>query len=130
MSAPLRAAAVVGLALAAATMAGCMPSSAAYPYSRDVVWQAAVAESIVWRPYPIEEDKHRVTSEKVGLAGEEMHYELEVKTDANPFARRPSTRVFVSMVQKKPKRRQFREQEQAFLQKLRATLDAQQRGAR
>lgn len=106
------------LALAAAAMGGC-ETSAAFPFDRDTVWRAAVGESIVWRPDLIDDVIYRVTATKVNLARtEELKYELEVISDPNPFARRPSTRVYVSMRQTKPRRIRFTQQEKEFLEKV------------
>ena len=109
--------------LAAALLGGCA-SSAAYPFDKDIVWSAAVAEATVWGPTLIDEDHLLVRSEKTDLIGTEILYELKVRTDYNPFARRPSARVHVSMLQTKPKRKRFASAEGRFLDKLGSTLQA------
>ena len=87
-----RAAAAWAVALATAALAGCS-SSATYPYERDFVWTLAVAEATVWRPTLIDEEQHRIVSEKTNLAGAELTCKLQLQPDLNPFARRPSTRA-------------------------------------
>jgi hypothetical protein len=118
-----RAEAAWAVALATAALAGCS-SSATYPYERDFVWTLAVAEATVWRPTLIDERRHLIISEKTNLAGAELAYKLQLQPDLNPFARRPSTRAVVSIVQTKPSRRRFVEDERRFLSKLRIALDA------
>lgn len=119
----VRAAAAWAVALATVALAGCS-SSATYPYEREFVWTLAVAEAMVWRPTLIDDEQHRIVSEKTNLAGTELIYKLQLQPDLNPFARRPSTRAVVSVVQTKPSRKRFVEYERRFLAKLRASLEA------
>lgn len=107
--------AVVGLAIT-----GC-ETSAAFPFDYDIVWRAAVGEAIVWHPDLIDDVQrpYRVSCTRANLAGtEEVKYELEVARDPNPFARRPSTRVYVHIRQTKPTRRRFTQMEREFLEKI------------
>ena len=110
-------------ALAAAS-AGCIHRSASFPYTREHVWQAALAEAMVWRPNRIDETRFVISSTKADLAGGEVAYELKLTRDPNPFARRPSTRAWVRMVQTRPVRRRFAQAEIDVLRKLRANSDA------
>ena len=112
--------AVVGLAIT-----GC-ETSAAFPFNYDTVWQAAVGESIVWRPDLIDDQKrpYRVLCTRSSLSGTELKYELEVTRDLNPFARRPSTRVCVSIRQTKPTRIRFTQMEKEFLERIADRLTA------
>ena len=110
--------------LQAGLLAGCTESSASYPYDKDTVWNAAIAEAAVWGPTLIDEDDLLIRSEKTNLAGTEILYELKVRTDYNPFARRPSTRVHLRMGQTQPKRMRFEPMERRFLVKLGDTLQA------
>ncbi len=108
------------LVVAGLAITGC-GTSAAFPFNYDTVWNAAVGESIVWRPDLIDDQQrpYRVSATKTDLAtGTELKYELEVANDLNPFARRPSTRVYVSMRQTKPRRVRFTQMEKEFLGKI------------
>ena len=110
--------------LLAGLSAGCTESTASYPYDKDAVWNAVIAEAAVWGPTLIDEDHLLIRSEKTNLAGTEILYELKVRTDYNPFARRPSTRVHVSMGQTEPRRKRFEPMERRFLAKLGSTIQA------
>lgn len=108
------------LVIAGLAITGC-GTSAAFPFNYDTVWNAAVGESIVWHPDLIDDRQrpYRVFSTKTTIpAGTELKYELEVANDLNPFARRPSTRVYVSMRQTKPRRVRFTQMEKEFLGKI------------
>ncbi len=107
------------LAIAGLAITGC-GTSAAFPFNYDTVWNAAVGESIVWRPDLIDDQQrpYRVFSTRTIPGGMELKYELEVANDLNPFARRPSTRVYVSMRQTKPERVRFKQMEKEFLGKI------------
>jgi len=119
----------VALALVVAGTAGCM-RSASYPFRRDLVWRVAMTEATVWHPTLIDDDNRRVISEKTDLAGTELKYETKVEHDLNPFAPRPSTRVYVRMAQVKPQRRSFADLERQFLRKVAAILEAAARASR
>lgn len=123
------AAATWAAGLALAGMGGCS-STASFPYDRDTVWTVAVAEAAVWRPTLIDERNYRIVSEKTDLAGLEWEYRLHVGPDLNLFARRPSSRVDVSIRQTKPSRRRFLEDEKRFLAKLGISLAAMVRTGR
>ncbi|KKK79639.1 hypothetical protein LCGC14_2831480 [marine sediment metagenome] len=113
------------LVLLAGVVPGCTHSSASYPFERKVVWQVAVAETIVWGPNLIDEKKFLVTSSKTDRAGKEMlAWELRVVVDPNPFAIRPSTRAYVRIIQKSPKRQRYLQSEREFLARLGETLRA------
>ncbi|OPX22203.1 MAG: hypothetical protein B1H04_05365 [Planctomycetales bacterium 4484_123] len=114
--------AALAAALAAGTLAGCGYSSAAFPMTRETVWPVAMAEAVTWQPTLIDEEKFLVESVKVDLADAEMVYRMKVEVDPNPFARRPSTRVYVRIAQTKPKRIRFAEAERAFLANLEVRL--------
>lgn len=113
--------AIIGCGLAAAVFSGCRGTSVNYPLDKQLVWRACVGEAMVWRP-KIDEDEHRIVSERSDLAGNSFRYELKVRRNPNPFVRRPSTRVTVSMEQTAPTRRRFARLEEQFLQSLEATL--------
>jgi hypothetical protein len=113
--------AIIGCGLAAAVLGGCGGTSVNYPLDKQLVWRASVAEAMVWRP-KIYEEEYRVISERSDLAGNSFRYELKVRRNPNPFARRPSTRVTVSMEQTAPSRRRFVGLEEEFLQSLKAML--------
>ena len=113
--------AIVGCGLAAAILGGCGGTSVNYPLDKQLVWRASVGEAMVWRP-KIYEEEYRIVSERKDLAGNAWRYELKVRRNPNPFARRPSTRVTVSMEQTAPSRRRYVELEEEFLQSLEATL--------
>jgi len=115
-------AAALPVALAVASLAGCGDSSAACPVPRERVGNVAMAEAVAWRPTLIDEEKFLVESVKVNLADAEMVYRMKVEVDPNPFARRPSTRVYVRIAQTKPKRIRFAEAERAFLANLEVRL--------
>ena len=115
-------AAALPAALAVASLAGCGYSSAAFPLPREQVWNVAMAEAVAWQPTLIDEEKFLVESVKVDLADAEMVYRMKVEVDPNPFARRPSTRVYVRMAQTKPKLKRFVEAERAFLANLAVRL--------
>ena len=113
--------AIVGCWLAAAVLSGCGGTTATYPLDKQLVWRASVGEAMVWRP-KIYEEEYRIVSERSDLAGNSFRYELKVRRNPNPFARRPSTRVTVSMEQTAPSRRRFVGLEEEFLQSLEAML--------
>ncbi|KPK83625.1 MAG: hypothetical protein AMJ81_07720 [Phycisphaerae bacterium SM23_33] len=119
-----KAAAALVAALAGAATCGCTSSSATFPYERDLVWTAAVAETAVWRPTLTDGEDFRIVSEKTDLAGVEVTYQLELERDPNIFARQPSTRVQVSITQTKPSRKRYAQEEQKFLAKLRLCVEA------
>ena len=106
--------AVVGLAIT-----GC-ETSAAFPFDYNTVWNAAVGEAIVWHPDLIDDRQrpYRVSCTRTSLTGTELKYDLTVDRDHNPFARRPSTRVYVSIRQTKPTRIRFTQVERDFLEKV------------
>ncbi len=107
--------AVVGLAIT-----GC-ETSAAFPFDYDTVWQASVGEAIVWRPDMIDDQQrpYRIYCTKTSLGGGTvLKYDLKVDRDHNLFARRPSTRVYVSIRQTKPTRIRFTQMEKDFLEKV------------
>ena len=84
------------LAIIAPVMTGC-GTSATFPFDYETVWNASVSEAIVWHPEVIDEEQrpYRIFAVRNDLmTGTELKYELEVCNDLNPFARRPSTRVF------------------------------------
>lgn len=110
---------VMALAVVSLAITGC-ETSAAFPFDYDTVWRAAVSEAIVWHPNLIDDRQrpYRVSCTKNSLDGTEIKYELEVVKDLNPFARRPSTRVRLSMRQTKPRRVRFRQMEKEFLGKV------------
>ncbi|MCD4699061.1 MAG: hypothetical protein K8R91_00605 [Phycisphaerae bacterium] len=110
---------VTSLAIAGLAITGC-DTSAAFPFNYDTVWHAAVGEAIVWRPDLIDDQQrpYRVSCTKTNLDGTAFEYELEVAKNHNLFARRPSTRVYVSMRQTKPRRVRFTQMEKEFLGKI------------
>jgi hypothetical protein len=112
--------AIVGCGLAAA-LGGCRGTSANYPLDKHLVWRASQGEAMVWRP-KIYQEQYRIVSERRDLAGNAYRYELKVRSNPNPFARRPSTRVTVIMEQTSPSRRRFVQLEEQFLQSLQAVL--------
>ncbi len=110
----------LSLAIVALAITGC-DTSATFPFDYDTVWNAAVGEAIVWKPDLIYDDKHpyRVCCTRTDLSGKtEIKYDLEVTKDINPFARRPSTKVSVSMRRTKPSRVRFTQMEKDFLEKV------------
>ncbi len=106
--------AIVGLAVT-----GC-GTSAAFPFDYDIVWNAAVGEAIVWRPNIINDEArpYYICCTRSDLFGTEVKYDLKVTNDLNIFARRPSTRVHVSIRQTKPTRIRFTQMEKEFLAKV------------
>ncbi|MCK4626915.1 MAG: hypothetical protein KAV00_16505 [Phycisphaerae bacterium] len=105
---------IIGLAIT-----GCGTSSA-FPFDYNTVWNAAVGEAIVWRPDIINDDArpYYVCCTRADLFGTEVKYDLKVTNDLNIFARRPSTRVHVSIRQTKPTRIRFTQMEKEFLAKV------------
>ena len=113
--------AIVGCGLAAAVLGGCGGTSVNFPLDKQLVWRASVGEAMVWRPKVYEEEYH-IVSERSDLAGNSFRCELKVRRNPNPFARRPSTRVTVSMEQTAPSRRMFVGLEEEFHESLKAML--------
>ena len=110
--------AAAGAGLLAGLAGGCTHSSAAFPLDRQAVWRVAMAQAVTWRPDVIDEDKLLVRATKTGLNENKLTYELKVRTDLNPFARRPSTRALVRIAQTAPKRKRFWDEERQFLNRL------------
>lgn len=110
---------VLLLAIVAPAITGCDTSST-FPFDYDTVWNAAVGEAIVWRPDIINDEKrpYYVCCTRSDLSGREVEYDLEVTNDLNIFARRPSTKVHVSIRQTKPARVRFTQMEKDFLAKV------------
>jgi len=109
------AAILAGAVLAAA--AGCTHSTRVYPYEAETVWQACIAECVIWRPDMINEDHHVITSTRVLLGGGEVSSDLKV-TRLPPIMKRPRTRVSVRMAQTKPKTVRFTNEETRLLDRL------------
>ena len=105
---------IIGLAIT-----GC-DTSAAFRFDYNTVWNAAVGEAIVWKPDIINDDArpYYVCCTRADLFGTEVKYDLKVTNDLNIFARRPSTRVHVSIRQTKPTRIRFTQMEKEFLAKV------------
>jgi len=112
------------LALVAAGAGGCGASSASFPYDREIVWRAVVAEAVAWRPTLIDDQKQIIRCERSDLAGAATEYEARAGRDWNLFAPRPSATVTVSMKQTKPTKLRFRQLEQEFLLAVAGTLQA------
>jgi len=110
--------------VALSALVGCRYSNQAYRFDKTKVWSAAAGQAVAWHPDSINEQDQTVESVKTDLTGNEIRYRLEVATDLNPFARRPSSRVFVRMERIKPSRERFKQLEQDFLAKIQARLDA------
>ena len=104
-------------------LAGC-GSTRCFPYDRQTVWQAAIGETIVWRPDSIDEQTGTVHAARVDLAGNRIDYDLKVFSNPNLFARRPSTAVRVYVRQTKPRRRRFPHVEGEFLNRIARRLQA------
>ena len=117
------------LATAPALLAGCYPSSQAFPYDQQTVWRVAVGEAIMWRPERIDDKQQTIIATKIDLTGNELQYQAEVKTDPNIFARRPSTRVYVTMGQTKPKEVRYYNLEEQYLGQIEARLNEMKRPA-
>lgn len=98
-------------------------STLAYRVDRDTAFQAAVQEAMVWHPQ-VDDQNYRITSEKFGMGQTEVSYECLVQTDYNPFAFRPSTRIFIRMEQVKPTQKRFTQAEQEFLLGVKSRLSA------
>lgn len=114
---------VVAAAALAAGLAGCTHSTRVYPYPHAMVWQAAIGESILWRPERIDEKRYVISATKSDPAQrEEYQYEMTVRKELS-FGRGPRTKVSVRIEQTKPKRRRFGRHENDFLDRLTATLD-------
>ncbi len=107
--------AVVAASAGAGVLGGCTYSSAAFPYDQQVVWQVAMSQAVVWHPDLIDDDARLVRATKIGLGDQKLTYEMKVRTDLNPFARRPSNRVYVRIAQRSPKRRRYTREEREFL---------------
>lgn len=123
MTAPLpKFHAALAFGLLAAALTGCSTTSQSFPLDRDMVWRAAVGEAVVWRPTLINDETYLIESVKTNLTGAEQRYKLTVDRDPNPFARRPSTRVYVRMGQTRPNRVRFKRLEKEFLMRLKAKL--------
>ncbi len=105
------------LAVAAAVTGGC-GTSAVFPFDKQTVWQAARGEAIVWHPTLIDDNRFCVKAAIANTTGAEVRYDLEVTKDMNPFATRPSTRVYVYMRQTRPRRVNFPQMERDFLIKV------------
>jgi len=112
------------LGLAAGALAGCGGSSATFPFERELVWRMAAGQAMSWRPTTIDAENYRIECDRGDLTGSEILYVVKVRPDYNLFARRPSTRVSVSMRQTKPVSRRYRQLELEFLQTIRAKLTA------
>jgi hypothetical protein len=106
-----------------AAAAGCA-SSQAYPHDQAAVWQVAVGEAVIWRPDRIDEKKFHIEGLKRDLGGQELQYDIDLRTDWNVFARRPSTRVFVSVRQTKPRYVRFDRMEKDFLLRVQEKLQS------
>ncbi|HET6428063.1 MAG TPA: hypothetical protein VFJ30_06630 [Phycisphaerae bacterium] len=117
--------AAAGAALAA-TAGGCIHTTAAFHADRQAVWRVAMGQAVVWRPDVIDERALEVRATKTGAKDSEFTYQLKVRTDLNPFARRPSTRVLVRIAQTNPRKRYW-DEERLFLNRLAGNL--QQTGA-
>ena len=97
-----RRAIVAALVLLALAGAGCQATSATYPFPKDMVWKAAAGEALVWRPDRIDNEAYTITGSKTDLSGLRHDYRLTVRDDLNPFVRRPSTEVAVTMEELRP----------------------------
>ncbi len=113
---------LAGCVAAAALLGGCQGTSATFPLDRDTVWQAAVGETIVWRPTDIDSKKYRVECKRTDVLAGSIYYWLEVRSNRFALPNTTSTRVTVSMMQTEPSRLRLKHQEQAFLQRLSAKL--------
>jgi len=113
--------AAVAAGVLTAAGAGCTHTTAVLPYPREQVWQAALAETVIWRPR-IDEDDFTIASRRIGLGEEEVEYELKLRAEPS-LPSRPKTRVYVRIRQTKPKTERFVQEEKYFLMKLQATLE-------
>jgi len=115
---------VLACGILAAGLCGCQ-SARSYHFDRDTVWRAAIGEAVVWRPNVIDDEKYIIESRKIDpIAGTELHYQLKVVPDINPFAPRPSTRIYVRMEQLEPKSIRFKRLEEEFLMRVNFKLEA------
>lgn len=109
-------------AVLATALGGCTHSTAVFAYERDVVWQAAMGECVIWRPQ-LDENEFVIRSTRIGLGGVELEYELTVAQEPS-WTSRPRTRVSVRMVQTKPQSRRFVQEEKILLGRIGASLEA------
>ena len=112
---------LAGCVAAVALLGGCQGTSVTFPLDRDTVWQAAIGETIVWRPI-IDPEKYRVDCKRTDLMGGSVHYWLEVRRNWFALPNATSTRVTVSMAQTEPRRLRLKHLEEVFLQRLSAKL--------
>lgn len=125
--------AIAAAGVLAAVAGGCsdplLSSTASFHADCQSVWDVAMAQSVVWRPELIDEKNCTVHATKTAMDdNSELTYDLKVRTDLNPFAPRPSTRVLVRIARsgKNPKR--YWDEERDFLNQLAGVL--QQRAPR
>ncbi len=105
--------------------AGC-GSSAVYHYDMDTVWRVAVGQSIIWRPDVIDDKNYEISATKQDPAGNEIRYQLKVRSVRNPFTSRPSTMVNVYIRRTKPRYVRFKQLERDFLVNLAEELRFEQ----
>ncbi len=102
---------------------GCVATTVTVPLEQELVWKVAMSEAVAWRPKEIniqDMTVHAAVSDPA--AGLEAAYDLKVRPDWNPFARRPSTVIAVTMQQTKPVRRRFTDEEVMFINTVVARL--------
>ncbi len=110
-------------ALAAGALAGCNGMSMSVPFDRDIVWRAAAAEAVAWRPTRIDIDKYYVECIRSNSAGTAIKYELRVRPDPWSIPYGSRTRVTVKMRQTNPTQR-FDRLEREFLAQVKAKLES------
>lgn len=108
------------MSLPAGLLLGGCGSAQTFQAPLDVVWQAAMTESIVWRPTSIDEQTHTIAASLQSGDGTTIEGRVEVA----PFFWSPqgSTRVRVSFQSVTSPRRRYLDIETLYLQRVASYL--------
>jgi len=117
---------VVAAGVVASVAGGCsdpfFSTTASFRADRQTVWDVAMAQAVVWHPELIDDKNRVVRATKTGLDDSERTYELKVRTDLNPFALRPSTRVLIRIAETGKNRKRHWDEEREFLNRVAGIL--------
>lgn len=109
-------------ALALSLAGGCMGTAHTLPYAKEVVWPAAMSETVVWRPDSIDEQGHVIRARRANLSGRVLEFELQLNDYWDVWTSRMITLITVRIEELQPKRVRHPDVEREMIMRIRNDL--------